>query len=152
MKITCALLLILNTYLLPMNGENPSGIVGQWITPENKSIIQIEFKGGDYTGRILRINPSLYVNGAVPKDIHNKEPALRSRSMEGLTVLSGFTYNQSKKRWDIKHVYEPERGKYLEGYITLDEQNELSMRGHIPGKKLLGKTEVWRRVEAIPPF
>lgn len=152
MKTTCSLLLILIAYLLPLNAESPSDIVGLWITPENKSIIQIEFREGKYTGKILRINPNVLVNGAAPKDVHNMEPGLRSRSLEGLIILSGITYKQSKRRWNIECIYEPERGKFYEGYITLDERNELSLRGHVPGKKWLGKTEVWRRVEGVSPF
>jgi len=152
MKTTCALLLILNAYLFPLNASSPSDIVGLWITPENRSIIQIEFKEGKYTGKILRINPNIYINAAAPKDVNNKEPGLRSRSLEGLIILTGITYKQSKKRWDIERIYEPERGKFYEGYITLNERDELSMRGHVPGKKWLGKTEEWRRVEGVSPF
>ncbi len=152
MKTTCTLLLILIAYLLPLNAGSPSDIVGLWVTPENKSIIQIEFKEGKYTGKIFRINPAVYLNGTAPKDIHNMEPGLRSRDLEGLIILSGITYDQSKKRWNIESIYEPERGKYYEGYITLDERDELSMRGHVPGKKWLGNTEVWRRVEGVSPF
>ena len=122
------------------------------MTPENKAIIQIEYKGGKCTGKIFKINPACYINGAVPKDILNMEPALRSRSLEGLTILSGITYDKSKKRWNIERIYEPERGKYYEGYIILDSRAELSMRGHVARKKWLGKTEVWKRVEGDSPF
>ncbi len=147
MKTTSILILILIASLHTLNAANPQGIVGTWMTPENKSIIQIEYTEGKYIGKILRINPAFYINGVVLKDIKNKEPAFRSRSLEGLTILSGISYNQSKKRWNIERIYEPERGKYFEGYITLNGEDELSLRGHVPGKKWLGKTEMWNRVE-----
>jgi len=152
MKTRCILILILTAFLLPLNAGNPNDIVGKWMTPENKAIIQIEYKEGKYTAKILRINPLAYMNGAVPKDIYNKEPALRSRSLEGLTILSGIIYDPSKKRWNIERIYEPERGKYFEGYIVLENRAVLSMRGHVPGKKWLGKTEIWRRIEGASSF
>ena len=147
MKTTGILILVLAGYLHPLNAGNPQDIVGKWITPENKSIIQIEYIEGKYTGKIFMINPEIYVNGSAQKDVLNMDPGLRSRSLEGLTILSGITYDQSKKRWNIERIYEPERGKYYEGYIIMEGRDELRLRGHVPGKKWFGRTEVWKRVE-----
>ncbi len=152
MKITSILILILIASLHTLNAANPQDIVGKWMTPENKAIIQIEYKEGEYTGKIFRINPGSYINGNVPKDILNMEPALRSRSLEGLTTLSGITYDRSKKRWNAERMYDPERGKYYEGYIIVANKDELQVRGHVPGKKWLGKTEIWTRVEGVSTF
>ena len=151
MKTTSILILILITSLHTLNAANPQDIVGTWISPEDKSIIQIEYLEGEYSGKILRINPAFYINGAVLKDIKNKEPAFRSRSLEGLTIFSGISFDQSKKRWNIECIYEPERGEFFEGYIILDSKDELRLRGHVPGKKWLAKTEVWKRVEGNSP-
>ena len=152
MKTISILILILIAFLYTLNAANPQDIVGTWMTPENKSIIQIEYKEGKYSGKILRINPAFFINDAILKDINNKEPAFRSRSLEGLTILSGISYDQSKKRWNIECIYDPERGKYFEGYIILDSRDEIRLRGHVPGKKWLGNTEVWKRVEGESPY
>ena len=147
MKTTGILILVLAGYLHPLNAGNPQDIVGKWITPENKSIIQIEYIVGKYTGKIFMINPEIYVNGSPPNDVLNMDPGLRSRSLEGIIILSGISYDKTKERWNIKQIYEPERGKYFEGYITMNSRDELRMRGYMPGKKWLGKTEIWNRVE-----
>lgn len=147
MKTIGIIILVLAGYLQPLNTGNPQDIVGNWITPENKSIIQIEYIEGKYTGKIFMINPEIYVNGSPPNDVLNMDPGLRSRSLEGIIILSGISYDKTKERWNIKQIYEPERGKYFEGYITMNSRDELRMRGYVPGKKWLGKTEIWNRVE-----
>ena len=131
----------------PLQAADPDEIVGKWLTPEGISIVQIKLINGQYRGEILSIHPKAFVNGEAPKDLHNSDPALRSRKLEGLIIMSGFSYNEKKERWEIHQIYEPERGKYFEGYVTLDGPDKLSVRGHVPGKKWLGSTEVWKRVK-----
>ncbi len=152
MNTTMCLFLILTSYLHPMNTSNPQDIIGKWMTPENQAIVQIDNEKGEYSGRILRINPHAYIDSVIPKDYKNADPALQSRSLEGLTTLSGLTYNKSKKRWKVECMYDPERGKYFEGYIIVANKDELQVRGHVPGKKWLGKTEIWTRVEGVSTF
>ena len=152
MKTATTLTLILICCIHPLFANNTDSIVGKWITPEEKAIIQIAQINGNFTGTIFRINPEGYVNGAAPTDVYNIDAGLRSRSLEGIIILSGITYDKRKKKWNIKQIYEPERGKYFEGFIILDGRNELKMRGYVPGKKWLGKTEVWKRVEGVSPF
>jgi len=147
MKTLKIILAIFVLCLASLYAVNPHTIEGKWLTPEGISIVEIKYSEGQYTGVILSIHPEVYVNGAAPKDIQNEDPGLRSRSLLGIVVLSGFSYDKKKDRWMIEHIYEPERGKYFEGYIALNGKNELSVRGHVPGKKWLGKTEIWKRVE-----
>lgn len=151
MQTICALSLFLFYCLLPIYVNNPEDIAGKWITPEGKSIILIEYKEGKYTGKILWIDPKEYINNAPPKDLLNVNHELRSRSLEGLEILSGFKYDKSEERWDIELVYEPERGRYFEGHVRLDGRNELIVRGFVLGKRWLGSTEVWKRVEGNSP-
>jgi len=126
-------------------------IAGRWLTPGNEAIVQIEKNGGKYVGKILRIHPDGYMNGEAPKDVKNENPGLRSRSLEGIVLLSGISYNSRKEVWQISKVYEPDRGKYFEGYILMQSHNRLKLRGHVPGKKWLGETEIWKRQEDFDP-
>lgn len=152
MKTISTLTLVLICCMHPLFANKPDSIVGKWITPEEKAIIQIVKNNGKCTGTIFRINPEGYINGAAPTDIYNIDAGLRERSLEGVIILSGITYDKRKRRWNIKQIYEPERGKFFEGFIILDGRNELKMRGYVPGKKWLGKTEVWKRLEGVSPF
>lgn len=135
------LVLIVN----PLQAADPHDLVGRWRTPEGISVVRIEYVHGRLQGIIHWIHPDAYVNGQVPRDVHNSDPAMRSRKLEGLKILSGFTYDEKKERWNISKIYDPERGRYFEGHITLNGPAELSLRGYFPGKKWLGQTEVWTR-------
>lgn len=132
--------------------DDPDAITGLWITPGDKSIIQIENKMGQLTAKILRIHPEGYIQGIAPMDEKNVNASLRSRSLEGITILSGITYDKKKETWQIKQIYDPERGKYFEGYIVMQGANKLKLRGHVPGKKWLGQTEIWKRVDGAAPY
>jgi uncharacterized protein (DUF2147 family) len=147
MKPMNFVIVMLLFWLHPLQAGEPIDIGGKWLTPKGISIVQIKLINGQYRGEILSIHPKAFVNGKVPKDLHNSDPALRSRKLEGLIIMSGFSYNEKKERWEINQIYEPERGKYFEGYVTLDGPDKLSVRGHVPGKKWLGSTEVWKRVK-----
>jgi uncharacterized protein (DUF2147 family) len=130
-----------------LDAQGSDAITGIWITQEDKAIVQIEKINGSYAGKILKIHPRGYINGNAPKDEKNVNAHLRSRSMEGITTLSGITYNSKKELWQVSQLYDPERGKYYEGYISLQGPNTLKLRGHLPGKKWLGITEIWKRTE-----
>jgi uncharacterized protein (DUF2147 family) len=127
--------------------QEADAILGTWITQDEKAIVRIEKTKGGYAGKILKIHPRGYINGKAPKDEKNVNAHLRSRSMEGITTLTGITYNQKKETWEVSQLYDPERGKYFEAYISLKDSNTLKLRGHVPGKKWLGVTEVWKRTE-----
>ena len=101
--------------------QGPDAIMGIWITQENKAIVRIEKVNGNYTGKILKIHPRGYVDGEAPRDEKNVKTHLRSRSMEGITTLSGITYNPKKDNWQVSQLYDPERGNYFEAYISLKD-------------------------------
>jgi uncharacterized protein (DUF2147 family) len=131
---------------------NPPDISGKWLTPEGISIIGIERIHGQYRGSINMIHPKAMVNGDSPTDSMNSNRELRDRKLQGLTILTGFTYDKKKGKWYIDKMYDPEKGKYFEGSVSLKNANELVVRGHVPGKKWLGKTEIWRRVDKTYTF
>lgn len=132
---------------ISLNAQGSDLITGFWITPGAEAIIQIEKESGHYVGKILRIHPEGYINGIAPKDVLNADSNLRSRSLEGITILSGIRFDNKKKTWQVKQLYDPDRGKYYEGFIVMQGSDRLKLRGHVPGKKWLGETEIWKRRE-----
>ena len=130
----------------------PDEITGLWITPGDEAIVQIEKINGSYSAKILRIHPAGYINGSAPKDENNENSSLRSRSLEGITILAGITYDKKKENWRVKQVYDPDRGKMFEGFIVMQDHDRLKLRGHVPGKKWLGQTEIWKRLDGETPY
>ena len=148
--------LIFTLFFLPLQvqaiAEGPDAITGLWITPGDEAIVQIEKTNGVYSAKILRIHPAGYINGTAPKDVKNVNSGQRSRSLEGISILTGISYDNKKELWSVKHIYDPERGKMYEGFIVLQGKDRLKLRGHVPGKKWLGQTELWKRLDGKAPF
>ncbi len=114
--------------------------VGVWKTETNGGVIEIKRCGASLCGRVvtseqLRRQPDL-------KDARNTNAALRSRSLKGLLILSGFTAQGSV--WSGGTIYNAEDGKTYEAKLTPVGGNVLKVRGcvFVP----LCKTQTWTRV------
>lgn len=85
--------------------------------------------------------------GKIPDtDRNNPDPALRSRSLIGITFLWGFTYEPKKNRWKEGKVYDPNNGKTYDAKLSLTKGGTiLKMRGYI-GISLFGRTAEFERV------
>ncbi len=80
-------------------------------------------------------------------DRNNPDPALRARSLKGITFLWGFTYVPRKNRWKDGKVYDPKNGKTYDAKLALEDSGDtLKMRGYI-GISLLGRTAKFERVK-----
>lgn len=80
------------------------------------------------------------------KDVHNPDPALKSRSLEGIKFLWGFQYNPKKNRWSDGKVYDPDTGKTYDAKMSLEQKGQiLKMRGFV-GLSLFGRTARFERV------
>ena len=96
------------------------------MTTEKDSIVEIAPCGGALCGRIARIlkpNP----NGP-PRDVNNPDPALRSRPIQGLPILTGF--RDSGRNWEGT-AYDPRAGKSYRSYLTLLRDGTLEVKGCI---------------------
>lgn len=85
-------------------------------------------------------------------DRNNPDPALRNRSLKGITFLWGFTYDAKKNRWKDGKVYDPNNGKTYDAKLSLAKGGTiLKMRGYI-GVSLFGRTAEFERVspEELP--
>ena len=81
-------------------------------------------------------------------DDRNPDPALRSRPLDGLAIMTGFEY-AGDGRWQNGTVYDPNSGKTYKCSITLIDDNTLKLRGYI-GIALFGRSETWTRDDPDP--
>ncbi|HEX8555855.1 MAG TPA: DUF2147 domain-containing protein [Sphingomonas sp.] len=84
----------------------PAPVTGRWLTVEGKAIVEIAPCGQALCGRILRVLKPGPDGPAV--DANNPNPALRTRPVEGIQILSGFTVAGDK--WKGR-IYDPESGR-----------------------------------------
>jgi uncharacterized protein (DUF2147 family) len=107
----------------PANAATP--VTGKWITAERDSIIEIGTCGNTVCGKVLRLlkmNP----DGKMPTDGNNPNPALRTRPIQGIMILTGFT--DSGSLW-IGRIYDPKSGKNYKSKLTRNPDGSLTVQG-----------------------
>ena len=125
-------------------------ILGVWGNDDGKAKIEIFPCAGHYCGKISWLKRPVYtpddrdgVAGTPREDHKNPNPALRSRPLMGLQIMSGFNYGGGNL-WDKGRIYDPESGKTYQSKITLVSPHRLEVRGYV-GIPLFGRTTVWSR-------
>lgn len=119
-------------------------IIGKWLTNDEEVIIEIFKKGDEYFGRLDWMEEAYDPDGSKKVDDKNPDGEKQERLLEGLVVLSSFTYEGDDK-WSNGTIYNPNTGRTYDAYIKLDD-DKLNVRGYI-GFAFLGRTEVASRVE-----
>jgi uncharacterized protein (DUF2147 family) len=102
-------------------------VTGKWMTAERDSIIEIGNCGATVCGkvaRVIKMNP----DGKMPVDANNPNPALRSRPVEGMMLLTGFT--DGGAQWNGK-IYDPKSGKTYKSKLTRNPDGTLKVQGCI---------------------
>lgn len=129
---------------------------GLWRTPPDPAhgaaVVEIAPRGDGLAGRIRWLEKPLYPPGdpdaGKPKvDRENPNPSLRVRPVLGLEILGGFRWDGT--RWVDGTIYDPVSGNTYRATLYLESRDRLRLRGYV-GIPLLGRTEVWTRVEALP--
>ncbi len=113
---------------------------GLWRTPTNGGQVRISRCGQALCGTLvtannIRADPNL-------RDVNNADRDLRSRRLQGLRMLSGFT--GGPQEWRGGSVYNPADGRTYRGTITLTNADTLNLRGCVIAP--LCRTQTWTRV------
>jgi len=122
--------------------DNPDAIVGEWLTAEGTSVVEIYKCSGLYCGKIVWLKNPKTAEGREKTDLKNPDELKQSRRIMGLEILSGFRY-AGENSWENGTIYDPKNGKTYSCKMKLDGI-ELKVRGYV-GFSLLGRTTVWTR-------
>ncbi|NNC85282.1 MAG: DUF2147 domain-containing protein [Bacteroidia bacterium] len=127
--------------------QDANGIVGVWLIQDNDAKVEIFEKAGKYYGKIAWMKYPKDDNGNDKVDDMNPDPKLRSRKKQGLVIMTGFVYNESSKEWVDGTIYDSKSGKTYDGYMKLEDDGSLYMKGYIMGMRFLGRSNIWTRAE-----
>ena len=119
--------------------------MGNWTTPTG-SVVQVYPCATTVCLRILVVEKS----APGTQDENNPDPALRSRSLCGLQIGSGFQPKAEGQSADNGQIYDPKSGKTYSGSLALNGADRLKLRGYV-GVKLFGRTEEWTRTTQPVP-
>ncbi|MNE28085.1 hypothetical protein D3C80_1215140 [compost metagenome] len=115
-------------------------LLGRWRTPAQNGVVVIERCGAGLCAKVvdaaaLRANPD-------QRDVRNRDPALRTRPVKGLTVVRAAS--GGPRVWSAGPLYDPDSGQgAATGTLTLVEPDRLAVRGCIA--RMLCRTQTWTR-------
>jgi uncharacterized protein (DUF2147 family) len=145
MKKTTILFSILLCISVGVYAQNADACLGTWLTGSKKGHVQIYKQGDKYFGKIIWLKEPNDVGGKPKLDVKNPDDKLKSRPIMGLVNLNNFKYDGDNV-WENGKIYDPENGKEYSCKMTLNNANQLSVRGYI-GISLIGRTDTWIRVK-----
>lgn len=101
-------------------------IAGRYLTEDGAGIVEVAPCGGAMCGRLVHI---LKAKPGAPKvDVNNRNPALRNRPIQGITILENLTDQGVDWRGTI---YDPRNGKSYKSIISRNTDGSLKVRGCI---------------------
>ena len=96
-----------------------------WRTASGAGTIRIEACGAKTCGRILSGTPKA---GETRFDFRNPNPALRTRTLIGTSILTGFA-RQADESYKGGTIYNPEDGKTYRSEFKLKADGRLEVKG-----------------------
>lgn len=114
----------------------PAPIAGQWLTADGSAVVSVGSCGAQTCGRISRVLKS--APGAPRVDANNPDPALRTRPVVGLPILTGFAPGGGDWRG---RIYDPRNGKSYKSIVSREADGTLKVKGCIA---FFCQTQVWR--------
>jgi uncharacterized protein (DUF2147 family) len=146
MHKTLAVTLLLAVASFAQAQSTPAGL---WKTIDDdgkteKSLVRIVEAGGVFSARVEKILNPAHLDARCDKcaDERKDQPVL------GLTIINGVKASAGDAGlWDGGTILDPNEGKvYKVRLKPVDGGKALEVRGYI-GLPLLGRTQVWQRVE-----
>ncbi len=117
-------------------------VEGRWLTQEGDGWITIQLVGDSLEGSVAG-SPDPKQREEREFDDRNPDPNLRTRLLDGLTIMTGFEY-KGDGHWSGGTVYDPNSGKTYKCTVKQLDANTLKIRGFI-GISLFGRSETWTR-------
>jgi uncharacterized protein (DUF2147 family) len=124
--------------LLSVPAFAATSIAGRYVTEDGSGVIEIGRCGATVCGKLVRILKS--EPNAPKTDVNNADPALRSRPILGMPILSGFT--DAGKDWRGR-IYDPRNGKTYKSIVSKNGDGSLKVQGCIA---FLCQTQLWKLV------
>ncbi len=137
-RLTCLSSILFST----LAWAEKTDIEGRWLTQDGDGWITIQLVGNSLEGSVAG-SPDPEQREEREFDDRNPDPILRTRRLDGLTIMTGFQYD-GDGRWSGGTVYDPNSGKTYKCTVKQLDANTLKIRGFI-GISLFGRSETWTR-------
>ncbi len=108
---------------------------GTWLTASGETRVRIAPCGTNLCGTIV------WVKNTGAKDENNPNPALKSRSLVGVSMIT--MKPAGDKKWSGT-LYNTQDGKTYSGTLTANDANSISLSGCVAG--VFCRSQTWTRV------
>jgi hypothetical protein len=126
------------------SGHAPS-VAGVWQAENGQMKIEVVESAAGPTGRFVWGRRALEADGKTFKrDVHNPDPSLRGRSLQGITVLQNLSWDAQDRRWEGGRLYDGTSGRTMSAHLT-PKNGALELRAYL-GSPMIGRTMRFRRV------
>ncbi len=119
-------------------------ILHVWETEKKDGKMQMLKSGDNYYGKMIYGKDLLEADGKTyKKDVHNPDPALRSRLLKEYTLISGLVYKDGK--WQNGKIY-----YYVDGNsynVNLELKGGVMYMRVYMGLPIFGRTVKWNMVQ-----
>jgi uncharacterized protein (DUF2147 family) len=119
--------------------------VGVWLHDSKRIRLEIKPCGGELCGKLVWFRWPNDAEGLPLVDLKNPDPALRTRPLLGLTVLSGLR-RAGDGTWKDGDIYNPDDGREYSVNLSVQEDGNLRARVYV-FLPLFGETKIWTRVD-----
>lgn len=103
-------------------------ILGVWI--DDKEEAKTEFVKNADGSFIAKLVWTIKADdGKELKDRKNPDRSLRDNPLIGTVVMKDVTYDSDKARWEMPWAYDPSWGMVGSGYIRLNDEGQLEVKG-----------------------
>lgn len=111
---------------------SPPVITGQWMNEDHNLEVEVYRVGTEYRARIIWFDDSDDPSSPMHsrQDLHNPDPAERSRRVCGLEVLEGLQYNAQDRQWEDGRIYDPSSGRTWDAKAWIGPRGRLMVRGY----------------------
>jgi uncharacterized protein (DUF2147 family) len=141
--------LILFSFILPVQNKTVAPesdlVCGKWIAQKKNLIVQVYRDGDTYKGKLI-----WYDNTDKSKamdewtDTHNPDPALRSRKILGMNILTDLVYSPRSKTWENGKIYDAKTGHEWSAVVQINKDGLLKVTAYW-GLKFIGRTVLFTK-------
>lgn len=133
-------------FLAPVANAEPSpadAIVGTWDADDGTVKLDMYKAGSEFQARMLYGNVVVEPdNVTFKKDTKNPNPALRSRSLKNVVIITGLRWDDGE--WNGGSIYDASSGRTYNCKARI-EDGKMHLRGYL-GISAMGQTRTFHRV------
>ncbi|MEM6767148.1 MAG: DUF2147 domain-containing protein [Bacteroidota bacterium] len=140
-KLMILLLTSISISVLPAQ-QKADDILGIWSVDSQDAHIEISQEGGEYVGKIVWLQAPNTDKGEPKTDKKNPDKNLRGRSLMGMPMLTGLTYQDGS--WEGGEIYSAQKGKTANCNLKLIGTDKLVVTAKV---LRFTTTKEWTRVK-----